>query len=181
MRTLALCGVSLALAVGCAKTAAAPPAATAQAAPDASLAPAAQSTRPSGGPADPRAASSSDALVGRTWRLAGGAAATASPSSVPTITFETPQQVTGSTGCNRFSATVAMTDASFRIGPMMATRRGCPAPVMEQEKSFVGALEAVRAWRRASSGAELLELLDESGAVLLKLEPVPPNEKTRSR
>jgi hypothetical protein len=51
---------------------------------------------------------------------------------------------------------------------------------MEQEKSFVGALQAVRAWRRASSGAEILELLDESGAAVLKLEPVPPNEKTRS-
>jgi len=53
---------------------------------------------------------------------------------------------------------------------------------MEQEKSFLGALEACRSWRRtdaasgAGPGGRSLELLDEAGAVVLRLEPAPSSD-----
>lgn len=178
MKTMALCGVLLAVAA-CAPSAATPPPANPADGRDAAASPPTPTPRAD---SDSRAGSVPDTLVGTSWRLAGQGDA-AAPASVPTLTFDTPQHVAGSTGCNRFAATVAMEGRSLRIGPLMMTRRGCPAPVMDQEKRFVGALGAVRSWRRAraeSGGAATVELLDEGGAVVLKLEPVPPNEKTAS-
>ena len=172
---MAVFGVVLALGAGCAGTnpgASSPPSET-------SAAPAkARETTPAPTPTPAaQAAPSSGTLAGTTWRAADAGAAAFS-GSTPTLTFDSAQHAAGSTGCNRFSGTVTIEGRSLRFGPLMTTRRGCPGPVMEQEKRFLGALEACRSWRKsaaAAGGQEGLELLDESGAVALRLEPAPAN------
>ena len=157
MRTLFLFALSAMLCAGCAQT---PPAS-----PD--PAPAAVRETPSASP--PQSAAG---LAGSSWRLASTAsAAPASASeSVPTLTFDSLEHVSGTTSCNRFSGAVTFAGGSMKIGPLMTTRRGCPPAVMEQETRFLQALEASRSFRRADGA---LELLDESGAVVLRLAADP--------
>jgi heat shock protein HslJ len=161
VRDVVVSGVLLALAVGCAP----PPAETGSAAasppPTANAAPAMSAT----------------SLAGTTWRAAVSPAESESAAPAPTITFESLEHVSGATGCNRFSGRIAFDGERVRIGPLATTRRGCAAPLMEREKTFLGALEASRSWRRSG---DVLELLDERGASVLRLAPVPPNEKTAS-
>lgn len=169
MRAAAACGVFLALGVGCSganRGEGSPPSAGGSAA----------GTAPSSPTAAPDGAPRSDALAGTAWRAVEADAA-ATPGSTPTLTFDSPQHASGSTGCNRFSGSIAMDGGALRFGPLLTTRRGCPAPVMEREKRFLGALEACRSWRRApgSGGGQALELLDESGTVVLRLEAAPEN------
>jgi len=151
MRTLFLFALSAMLCAGCAQT---PPAS-----PD--PAPAAVRETPSASP--PQSAAG---LAGSSWRLASTASAPSAPESVPTLTFDSLEHVSGTTSCNRFSGAVTFAGGSMKIGPLMTTRRGCPSAVMEQETRFLRALEASRSYRRAEGA---LELLDESGAVVLRL------------
>jgi heat shock protein HslJ len=199
MRMLAVCGAFLALGVACAKTAptgsestgAAMGASTTHTASGAATSgatnPDAASTAartPASGmnapppPAAPAVGASSAGLTGTSWRVAGAASAAVSLSSVPTITFDKPEHVTGSTGCNRFSGSATWSGASLRFGALLTTRRACAeSALMDQERRFLRAIEACRSWRRTtaaagSSGGDL-ELLDEGGAVVLRLEAAP--------
>jgi len=126
------------------------------------------------------AGASPSALTGTTWRVAGAESAAVSLSSLPTITFDKPEHVTGSTGCNRFSGSATQSGASLRFGALLTTRRACAeSALMDQERRFLQALEACRSWRRTSpasgSSGGNLELLDDGGAVLLRLAAVPKN------
>ena len=151
MRPLFSFAISAMLCAGCART---PPAS-----PDPAPAPVRET--PSASP--PQSAAG---LAGSSWRLAPTASAPSVPESVPTLTFDSLEHVSGTTSCNRFSGAVTFAGGSMKIGPLMTTRRGCPPAVMEQETRFLQALEASRSFRRADGA---LELLDESGAVVLRL------------
>jgi heat shock protein HslJ len=52
--------------------------------------------------------------------------------------------LTGSTGCNRVVAPIAVEGEVVRIGPLALTRRICDDDVMEQEREVVAALEEAR-------------------------------------
>jgi heat shock protein HslJ/uncharacterized membrane protein/membrane-bound inhibitor of C-type lysozyme len=79
-------------------------------------------------------------------------------------------RVSGRTGCNRYTARLSVAGETLRVDQGATTKMACPAPAMDQERRFLGALGAVRAARR--EGHRLL-LLDESGRVRLRLAPAP--------
>jgi putative lipoprotein len=167
VRGIVLSGVLLALSAGCAVSSGGTPTPT-TAAPETSAA-----ARPAVTPA-----AAGSGLSGTTWRASAPSAGSEAAASVPAITFDSLEHVSGTTGCNRFSGRVLFDGDRVRIGPLATTRRGCAAPLMEQEKAFLGAIEAARSWRRAGGGGgggegggDVLELRDESGAVVLRLVP----------
>ena len=87
-----------------------------------------------------------------------------------TLRFEG-DRVTGSDGCNRFSAPYTATATSFSIGARAAsTQRACPDPVSAQAAAFMDALTRARALR---VDAERLLLLGPDGIVLATLAPQP--------
>lgn len=59
------------------------------------------------------------------------------------ITFSTDGTVAGFGGCNRFTGSYLATDTTIDIGPLAATRRACPEPVMDDEMAFFRLLESV--------------------------------------
>ena len=70
-----------------------------------------------------------------------------------------PAQVSGSTGCNRFTGSATLTGGSVLFGAVAATKMACmDAAVREQD--FLAALEVARTWRIRD---ERLELLDAAG------------------
>ncbi|MCI0548433.1 MAG: META domain-containing protein [Candidatus Rokubacteria bacterium] len=85
-----------------------------------------------------------------------------------TLIFESGARVVGSTGCNRYFAPLEVTGSTLRVGMAASTRRACPEPVMDQERRFLAALDAVRSYRREGP---LLLLLDTGGRTVLRMSP----------
>ena len=94
------------------------------------------------------------------WVLENGASATFSG-----------ETVTGTSGCNRYTAPYELDGSSLEIGVAAATNMACPPPADAVEREFLGALARVAGWRL--DGAELV-LEDGDGGELLRFhEPSP--------
>lgn len=85
--------------------------------------------------------------------------------SKPTAIFQG-EQLSGSGGCNSYSATVAMTDNRMTIGPAAATMMACTEPegVMDQEAAYFAGLEAVAGYEQLGN---LLLLLNDEGYAIM--------------
>lgn len=108
-------------------------------------------------------------LAGTSWRVLSynnGKQAVVSVLTGTTLTmaFSKDGRVSGSAGCNQYTATYAHTGQKLTIGPAAATRKLCTQPdrVMEQESQFLKALETVAT---ARFEGDRLELRTASGAL----------------
>ena len=86
-----------------------------------------------------------------------------------TLVFN-PGRVSGSGGCNRFSGTLQVKADAWQARDIAVTRQECGPELMKEEASFLGALEAARS-HRVDGG--VLTLIDESGAVRMRLVHLP--------
>ena len=86
-----------------------------------------------------------------------------------TLVFN-PGRISGSGGCNQFSGALAVKADAWQASDIALTRMECAPERMKEEASFIGALEAARS-HRIEGG--VLTLLDESGAVRLRLVHLP--------
>jgi heat shock protein HslJ len=107
-------------------------------------------------------------LAGTAWKATGinngkGAVVSVASGSTVSIAFGTDGRASGSAGCNNFTAGYTVDGSSLRFGPAAATRKMCPeAGVMEQEATFLKALESVAT---ARVEADRLELRTADGAL----------------
>jgi heat shock protein HslJ len=108
-------------------------------------------------------------LSGTSWTVTGynnGQEAVVSviAGSSLTLDFGAGGRLTGSAGCNTYTATVEVSGDSLAIGPAASTRKACadPAGVMEQEAQFLQALETAKAYRM---DGDQLELRTANGAL----------------
>jgi heat shock protein HslJ len=110
------------------------------------------------------------ALARTQWEVTGvnngrGAVAGLVPGTKVVLIFGESGRLSGSAGCNRFSARYEQTATAVRIEQPVATRMACPAGgVMAQEQSVLMALEAAR---QARIEADTIELRDAGGALQL--------------
>lgn len=76
-------------------------------------------------------------------------------------------KLSGSGGCNQYSAGYAIEGNKISIGPVMTTRKQCPEPtgVMLQEQEY---LQAITGTRIYSLDTSKLELRDEKGALQVR-------------
>jgi len=86
-----------------------------------------------------------------------------------TLVFN-PGRISGSGGCNRFSGTLDVKADAWQASDIAVTRQECAPELMKEEASFLEALESARS-HRVEGG--LLTLIDESGAVRLRLVHLP--------
>jgi heat shock protein HslJ len=134
------------------------------------------------------------ALSGTTWVLArsrSGAALVEVPDDVRADARFAEGRVSGSTGCNSFTAPYeaasdgpppadgplpaagppgAADRGSLRIGPCATTMMACPPPQVDVERGFLAALAATAAY---VVDVPRLALLDETGAVVAELVASP--------
>ena len=80
-------------------------------------------------------------LQGSEWVLEDLAGRAVEDRVQSTIVFKTKDQLIGWGGCNRYFTSIRSEGRSIAIGPIGATRRICPAVVMDQERRFLKALE----------------------------------------
>lgn len=95
-----------------------------------------------GSPAEPAyAAASLASLQGKPWRLLEFNPGEPPPSEPP-ITLEIEEgRFSGSAGCNQYFADVTSpSPGSLQVGPVGATKRACPGPIMGAELRYLEAL-----------------------------------------
>jgi heat shock protein HslJ len=102
-------------------------------------------------------------LNGTAWILTALPGQSAVAGSTPTLRFEG-GRVSGTDGCNRYSAPYTVKGATIEVGPKGAsTQMACPPEVMNQANAFMSALTQARGYRVT---AGKLELLAADGPVL---------------
>jgi heat shock protein HslJ len=111
-----------------------------------------------------------------TWRLtsflgANGQTVQAVAGSVPLVTFDRAGRVSGSVGCNQFSADYTVRGTQLTIGPAVSTMMYCsfPAGVMDQEQRVLELLPLTAGYAVAGS---TLTLLDRAGAPIMTFNRV---------
>ena len=85
-----------------------------------------------------------------------------------TLTFDSPEKITGMGGCNNFFGSVKIDGSAIEFGPLGATRKACGEAIDHQEFRFFQALEKVRSFE---FGQGLLFLIDSEGKQVLRLSP----------
>ena len=95
-------------------------------------------------------------LRGTAWVLSSLPEQTLVAGATATARFDD-NRVSGSDGCNRYSAPYAASGPSLRIGPQgPRTKMACAPEVMRQADAFMGALERTGAYRVAGGSLQLL-------------------------
>lgn len=69
-------------------------------------------------------------------------------------------RVSGTSGCNRFTADWQQRGSAIDIGPTASTRMACPPALMDLEGKFLTTLEAVTTVSFDATGAALLKATD---------------------
>lgn len=86
-------------------------------------------------------------VVGTTWVVTtlitpdANTTSAALETSAPSLTIGQDGQVTGSTGCNRFSGPVRVGDSTITFGPLATSRMACPDDVAEVEQAVLHVLD----------------------------------------
>ena len=88
----------------------------------------------------------------------------------PSATFEN-VTVSGSTGCNRYTAGFTIDGNSLGIGEIATTRMACPPPADAIERAYLAAFGQVAEWRAED---DEFVLADADGAELLRYERATP-------
>jgi heat shock protein HslJ len=121
-----------------------------------------------GGPGE----ASPGSLEGAPWVLRAGVDVDGWEAVAPTATFAD-GSVTGSSGCNRYTASYTVAGEALDIGPIASTRMACEPPADAVEHEYLAPLEQVAGWRLED---DELVLLDAGGAELLRYGPGPASE-----
>lgn len=111
-------------------------------------------------------------LVGTRWvptQLGGEPVVVPEDRKQPFLTLaEGEARAFGDAGCNRFSGSYELDGHALSFGPLAMTKMACPDP--NPETAFAEALNATRSWRVLG---QMLELYDESGARVARLQAHP--------
>jgi len=92
-------------------------------------------------------------------------------SSGAMIRFEPQSQVSGSTGCNRFSCSFSIEAKTLVLGPIAMTRRACAPVIMEQESRMSQSLQRVANYK-FDENTNSLQFFDKDSQLLMKFSRV---------
>lgn len=112
-------------------------------------------------------------LTGTAWRLTTIASGTAVSSTIAgtevTATFGDDRIVSGSDGCNRYTAPYETSDGDLTIGALATTKMACEPDVQQQANEVAAAMATTAAFEIDGTS---LTLLDEAGDLLLQFDGV---------
>lgn len=105
-------------------------------------------------------------ITGIDWRPVVIGADTMPDDSGMSVQFAVDGSINGNGGCNGFFGSVEKTETGISIGPLGATRKACPQPIMDRESAFLDALQNTTSFQ---TGKESLQLLDSENVLLAEL------------
>ena len=85
-------------------------------------------------------AAPSHELDGNSWTLVEINEREPAGDSAPTLAFDDAGNISGSTGCNTYTAIAAFNDSSIAFGPLTTTQLACPGVTGLQEAAFLQAM-----------------------------------------
>ena len=88
--------------------------------------------------------------------------------SMITAEFGADGTMSGSAGCNTYTADYSVEGNGFRITALVSTERACGAPLMAQERAYLDALGSVARWQFSGPA---FQLLNETGTVETTYSP----------
>ncbi len=114
-------------------------------------------------------------LANTFWTLSayydGAQMQTVVPGTLLTTNFDVSGGVTGSGGCNTYSATYAVSGSDLAISDLFATGKLCDTEISDQEAAFFAAMEASATF--SIEGGQLY-ILDSSGTAILEYVATGP-------
>ncbi len=110
-------------------------------------------------------------LVNTTWRLASSDVIAVPEEPEITLSFSS-LGMSGSSGCNRYRATVEGKGNQLKFGAIATTRMACPPPQMDIETAYLKALGRVQGYRLTPQGDLELRLVEQGQARNLRFTPV---------
>jgi heat shock protein HslJ len=112
-----------------------------------------------------------DALDGTAWEVYDIEGTAPLTGSLPiTVSFQVDSAVgtvSGSGGCNTYSASYQASDDKLAIGEISTTQKSCEAEIMAQEQAFLAALGSAATFEIVG---EQMTIWDDSGTAVLKLD-----------
>lgn len=105
-------------------------------------------------------------LAGSAWRPVeiGGIEVAADAGVI--LRFAAEGRVQGEGGCNGFAGSYEIDGAAIGFGPLAATRKMCPRPIMDVETRFFDALAQATRFQRDEAA---LELTGKGGEIVVRL------------
>lgn len=107
-------------------------------------------------------------LIASSWVLSSGVDPSGIGVPAPSLDFAA-GKISGSTGCNRFSAPYELDGDRLTIGAVTTTQMACEAPADTVERRFLAALERVDRWKLDEEELEL-----SGGGAELEFSTVSP-------
>jgi heat shock protein HslJ len=120
-------------------------------------------------------------LSGITWYLislrSGGAAGNVLPGTEITAYFNGVGTVTGSAGCNQYTASYSGALDNLAIGTPATTKMNCPSPpgTMSQESLYLTTFQGASSFRIEG---DILTIMDSNGKAILAYSRIPPGMLT---
>ncbi|MCE5299089.1 MAG: META domain-containing protein [Methanoregulaceae archaeon] len=120
-------------------------------------------------------------LTGVTWYLvafdSGGGSLSVKPGTQITAFFDTQGKVSGSAGCNQYTASYESTLNGLSIGAPATTKMSCsdPAGIMNQETLYLTTIQGSSGY---SISGNTLTVQDSGGKAILTYSTVPPYQMT---
>ncbi len=120
-------------------------------------------------------------LTGTTWYLVslneGDASLSTKPGTTITAFFDAQGKVSGSAGCNQYTASYEATVVGLSIGAPASPTMNCkePAGIMTQETVYLSAIQGAATY---SLAGDTLTIKDSGGKALLTYSTVPPYQMT---
>ena len=107
--------------------------------------------------------------VWRVFEIGGSPVPRLPDNRAPTLFLDSETDMaSGFTGCNRMTGGYVLAGEALDFGMLATTRMACEMAGAETEMAYEQTLAEVARWRRRDGK---LELLDEKGEVLMRLEP----------
>lgn len=100
-------------------------------------------------------------------------------SSRVTMTFDGAGQVSGSTGCNRYTALMSETGKTLQLDQAATTRMACPPALMKQEQRFLQALQDTKTLHRLADTWVVAE--DGDGKPRLKMIEILVKQQSKQQ
>lgn len=115
-------------------------------------------------------AMASDSLVGTNWKLVswGNEKSPQTPLKETEISLQFQEdQISGSSGCNRYFASYTLKDDQLKFGVAGRTQMACPEEIMKQEDQFLSALQSSKTFTLNSEGQlQITYKTDQSSGIL---------------
>ncbi|MBC8013177.1 MAG: META domain-containing protein [Methyloceanibacter sp.] len=108
-------------------------------------------------------------LAGSEWRPSFMRASDLPAGSHMVVQFNPDGRITGSGGCNRFFGAYTISGDHIKIGPLAATRKGCPGLLLA-ETAFFATLEAAKSFEQNDTTLVLFDAFGTKLAQFVRAE-----------